>query len=224
MTVVAKAILVKTLKDQVYEYLRNQIQAGELLPGSSINMDKISKKLGISITPLRDALLKLETQGFVNIFPRRGIRVNHLTLEDVKNAYQIIGSLEASALLCFMTRKDKPDVAFLRKCNVQMKAGIEADDFDRYYKNNLNFHNFYILGAGNLDLIRIVENKRRRLYDFQRVRSLFREWEEASIIEHQQIIDFLTGGEYQRAAEFIRDVHWSFGVQEGFIKKYYKFV
>ncbi len=57
----------KSLKDQVYEYLREQLHKGKIKPGSVINMDGTSRKLGISKTPLRDALIQLEMEGFVTI-------------------------------------------------------------------------------------------------------------------------------------------------------------
>jgi len=100
-----KSILnLKSLKDQVYEYLRDQMEKGNLLPGSYINMEETSKKLGISKTPLRDALLQLEMENFVTIIPRRGVIVNPLTLKDIKDYYEIIGSLESQALLSSFPR------------------------------------------------------------------------------------------------------------------------
>jgi DNA-binding GntR family transcriptional regulator len=82
---VEKPILnLKSLKDQVYEYLREQMHRGEILPGSVINMDETARKLGVSKTPLRDALLQLEMEDFVSILPRRGVVVNVLTLQDKK--------------------------------------------------------------------------------------------------------------------------------------------
>jgi len=216
-------VQVKTLKEQVYQYLRDRIQEGELQPGSWINMEQISKKLGISVTPLRDALLRLETEGFVSVFPRRGIRVNRLTGEDIRNAYQIIGSLEAAALLECVRNQPDLDITPLIEATEQMKKEIDGNNFDRFYQHNLQFHNFHLYGAGNPELIRIVENKRRRLYDFQRKKGIYREWETASIEEHRKIIGFLQKGEVRPAADYIRDVHWSYAVQEKYIEKYYEF-
>jgi DNA-binding GntR family transcriptional regulator len=69
-----------SLREQVYHFFRQQMQSGMLAPGASINLNEISKKLAISKTPLRDALIQLETEGFVTILPRRGIIVNKLPL------------------------------------------------------------------------------------------------------------------------------------------------
>ena len=62
-------------------------------------MEETSARLGVSKTPLRDALLQLEMEGFVAILPRRKVVVNVLSLEDIKNYYEIIGALESTALL-----------------------------------------------------------------------------------------------------------------------------
>lgn len=214
-------IQVKTLKEQVYEYLRDRIQEGELQPDEWIDMSAVSQRLGISVTPLRDALLRLETEGFVSVFPRRGIRVNRLTEADIRNAYQIIGSLEAAALIRYTANEKPPDLAPYRQAVRQMEEGIRKEDFTGYYRYNLRFHDCHIRGSGNPDLIRIIEIRRRRLYDFQRRRALYREWEEASIGEHKKIVRYLEKGDFRGAAEYLRDVHWSFPVQERYIRQYY---
>ena len=63
------------MREQVYEYLRDEISNRKLLPGATININEISRQLGISKTPLRDAIIQLETEGFVTILPRRGVTV-----------------------------------------------------------------------------------------------------------------------------------------------------
>ena len=67
------------LRTQVYDYLRDQMRLGVLKPGASINITELSEKLGVSRTPLRDALLLLQANGFVTILPQRGITINDLT-------------------------------------------------------------------------------------------------------------------------------------------------
>ena len=69
---------VKSLREQVYEYIRDQMMTGHILPNTTLNLNQISDHLGISKTPLRDALIRLEVEGFVTIMPRRGVVVNAL--------------------------------------------------------------------------------------------------------------------------------------------------
>lgn len=212
---------VKSLKEQVYEYLREQMRRGAILPGSAIDMEETSKRLGVSKTPLRDALLQLETEDFVTILPRRMVVVNALTEQDIRNYYEIIGSLESMALLKAFDRMTPPDVDAMQGLNDGMREALAAADFDLYYEKNLTFHNTFLNLCGNASLVTLVNNLKKRLYDFPRVKGFVKEWEETSVGEHQALIDLLRAGRSKDAANHIRDVHWSFAVQEGFVRRYY---
>ena len=216
-----RLIIHSSLKDQVYEYLRHQMKIGEIRHDSVINMDSTSKKLGVSKTPLRDALLQLEMEGFVIVLPRRGVIVNRLTLQDIKDYYQILGALESTAIIAASEILKRPDINKMERLNEGMKKAIEKDNFDAFYERNLMFHDVYINQAGNKMLRKTVDVLKKRLYDFPRREGYIREWEETSIKEHQQLVNYLAERKFLNAANFIRDVHWSFKVQEKFIKKYY---
>jgi len=212
---------IKSLKEQVYEYLREQMRTGAILPGSAIDMEETSKKLGVSKTPLRDALLQLEMEDFVTIMPRRMVVVNTLTERDIRNYYEVIGALESMALLKGAGRLRPSDVDGMQALNDGMKEAIAANDFDLYYDKNLAFHNTFLNLCGNDNLVKLVNSLKKRLYDFPRAKGFVKEWEESSVVEHQALIDLLRAGRAQDAANHIRDVHWSFRVQEAFVRKYY---
>ena len=213
---------VKSLKEQVYDFLREQLRRGEILPGSVIDMEETSKKLGVSRTPLRDALLQLESEDFVAILPRRKVVVNVLTVEDIKNYYEIIGALESIAIIKAFDRMSQKDIDYMEQMNREMKQAIEANDFDLYYEKNLNFHSVYLDLCGNEKLIRIVNTLKKRLYDFPRRQGFVKEWEEASIKEHARLIQLLREGKKEEAARFMRDIHWSYEVQQKYIVEYYQ--
>ncbi|MBC7348953.1 MAG: GntR family transcriptional regulator [Candidatus Aminicenantes bacterium] len=215
---------VKSLKEQVYDFLREQMRRGEILPGSVIDLEETSKKLGVSRTPLRDALLQLENEDFVTILPRRKVVVNVLTARDIKNYYEIIGALESIAMLKAFDRLGPQDIDRLEQLNREMKQAIEADDFDLYYEKNLAFHNVYLQACGNEKLMRIVNILKKRLYDFPRPTGFVKEWEQASTGEHARLIECLRRGQKEEAARFIRDVHWSYEVQEKYIIQYYQHI
>ena len=218
-----KGILtIKSLKDQVYDYLRQQMSQGDIRPGSVLNLDATSRKLGISKTPLREALIMLEMEEFVTILPRKGVYVNTLTLQDIRDIYQYIGALEGTALMSAAHRLTSTDIRKMSHLNEWMKNALDEDDFDKYYNYNLEFHNIYISRSGNKKLIKSVNTKKKRLYDFPRREGYVKEWERASIEEHRQIVELIDAGKIRDAAHFIQDVHWSFAVQEPFILKYYQ--
>lgn len=215
---------VKSLKEQVYDFLREQMRRGEILPGSVIDLEETSKKLGVSRTPLRDALLQLESEDFVTILPRRKVVVNMLTARDIKNYYEIIGALESIAIIKAFDRLRPQDIDRMVQLNQEMKQAIEADDFDLYYEKNLAFHNVYLQAGGNEKLMRIVNNLKKRLYDFPRPAGFVKEWEQSSTGEHARLIEYLRHGQKEEAARFIRDVHWSYEVQEKYIVQYYRHI
>lgn len=215
-------INLKSLKDQVYEYLRKQMEKGEIRPGSSINMDELSQKLGVSKTPLRDALLRLEMEDFVTIQPRRGVKVKHLTLQEIKDYYEIIGALESTVILSVFDKLKDSDIDKMRKHLQKMEEAIKDDNFNLYYKYNVKAHNVFLDLCTNKKLVKIVDNLKKRLYDFPRQEGFVKEWEEASIKEHQKLLKLVEQGKKEEAADFMRDVHWSYKVQEKFLKRYYQ--
>jgi DNA-binding GntR family transcriptional regulator len=212
----------KSLREQVYEYLREAMNRGELAPGASINLNEISQQLGISKTPLRDALLQLENEGFVTIFPRRGCIVRALTPDEIRNLYQVIGALEASVVVNEFHKMTPERLGRMKRLNEEMRAALDGDDFDRYYAANLEMHDCYLSLSSNRRLLRIVSTMKQRLYDFPRKKAFVKEWEVASIGEHEQFIRLLESGDAEEAAAYIRDVHWSYDVQKRFIERYYR--
>lgn len=218
-----KSVLnVKSLKEHVYDYLREQMRKGKILPGSEIDMQETSRQLGVSKTPLRDALLQLEMEGFVTIFPRSGVVVNILSRQDIKDYYEIIGALESTALLLAFERIRERETKSMENQVKGMERALNANNFDAYYEKNLRFHNIYLDLCGNENLIKIVRTLKKRLYDFPRQKGFVKEWEIASIAEHRELVKLIKHDRAAAAAAHIRDVHWSFKTQEKYINQYYK--
>jgi len=217
----APLLRVKSLKEQVYDYLRGQMQKGKLSPGSVLDLEEICGRLGVSKTPLREALLQLEMEDFVTIRPRRAVVVNSLTCQEIKDIYGVIGALEAQALASSFSGLRGPQVRTMMRLVGQMGQAMAANDFDSYYDKNLRFHNIYLESCGNDKLIRIVSTLKKRLYDFPRPSRFVKEWEVASIAEHRKLVTFIRQGKKCEAFRFIQNVHWSFAVQEKFIRLYY---
>jgi len=217
----ASPLVLKSLREQVYDHLRRLLNRGELRPGAPLDLDALEARLGVSRTPLRDALLQLESEGFVNILPRRGVEVRPLTRDDVRHLYEIIGALEGAALLAAFPRLGRVETAALRRLNREMKRAVEAGDFDRYYERNLAFHDVFLDRCDNERLVGLVRTLKQRLYDWPRRRGFVKAWERASVGEHAAFARLVAKGETRAAADHLRDVHWSYTVQERFIEAYY---
>lgn len=216
----AGELQISSLSDQVYTYLRKQMNFGDLTPGSTINIGEIAKQLGISKTPLRDALIHLELEGFVTILPRRGVRVNPLHLQDVKNAYDAIGLVEAF-IVKDCIHKIKPEhIKKLEELNEVMLSNIKKNDFSTFFETNLEFHHTYLEVSNNEPLKKFILPIKHRLYDFPR-QNYVSEWEKRNCDEHAEFISFLKEGNGEKAAMVLQEKHWSFEYQEDFIRKFY---
>jgi DNA-binding GntR family transcriptional regulator len=211
---------ISSLSEVVYTYLRKQMNLGNMVPGSTINIGGIAKQLGISKTPLRDALIHLEMEGFVTILPRRGVRVNVLTLQDVKNAYEAIGLVEASIVSSCIDKIETSHVKRLEELNERMISDIERDDFSRLFKTNLQFHNVYLDASHNELMKKFILPNMHRLYDFPR-QNFIPEWEKRNCEEHAQLIACIRNGDGEKGASILKDMHWSFEYQMHYIKKFY---
>jgi DNA-binding GntR family transcriptional regulator len=211
----------KSLREQVYDYLREALNRGDLAPGANLDLNAISRRLGVSRTPLRDALLQLESEGFVTILPRRGCVVNQLTREDIRDLYQLIGSLEASVIRTEFAGITPTVINRMTQLNDEMARALRDDDFDHFYTANLELHECFLGLSPNHRLVDLVRTMKHRLYDFPRKKTFVKEWELRSIDEHAELIRLLKAGDARAAADYIRDIHWSYEVQEPFIDQYY---
>jgi DNA-binding GntR family transcriptional regulator len=213
--------VLKSLRQQVYDHLRLLLNQGELRPGSFLDLDRLEASLGVSRTPLRDALLQLEAEGFVAILPRRGVQVRTLTRDDIRHIYEIVGALEGTALLAAFPRLGPAERRSLRRLNSEMKRAVETGDFDLYYERNLAFHDVFLDRCFNPRLLRLVRTLKHRLYDWPRRRGFVKAWELASVREHAHLVRLVEKGAARAAADHLRDVHWSYRVQERFVEQYY---
>ena len=218
----APSLQTPSLREQVYEHLRAEMARGSLAEGSFVAVDAMAAALGVSRTPLREALLQLAHEGFVTILPRRGFLIHPLTTDDIRHFYQIIGALEAAALRSVGHLLTPEHLAKMRRLNDEMARAVEADDFDAYYALNLAFHDSWLALSDNVRLKAQVASLKRRLYDWPRRQGFVKAWEERSIQgEHQRLLHLLEAGDVDGAARHLQDVHWSYDAQSAFIRDYY---
>ncbi len=194
------------LRTQVYEYLRRELRKEKLKPGMSISMNDLMRNLGISRTPLRDALLQLQNEGFVTFLPQRGIRINELTRKDIENMYQMLGALDSRVLLAVFDRIGSRELDQMKHINDEMGKNLEAQNFPRYWNLNTAFHNVYLNLSNNELILNHINILRQRLFEFGK-----KDWSlrRKHVIhkEHSTLIDLIEKGDGVGAADFMRDVH-----------------
>lgn len=215
---------VRSLREQVYEYLQGEIQAGRLVPGAFIKLNEISAQLGISKTPLRDAIIQMECEGFVSIMPRRGVLLKRLTLVEIREILQILGALESATLRSVFPKITPQRIRRMEKLNQEMRQRIMENSFERfdarYYWMNIAFHDVFLELSGNQSMRQLITTMKRRLYDFPRLADI-KAWEWANCDEHARLIRYIRQGEREAAALFWQETHWGFEAQEQNIRRYY---
>jgi DNA-binding GntR family transcriptional regulator len=216
-------IVPASLREQLYAYLRDQISSGRLEPGAAINIDQMSRELGISKTPLKEAIIKLECEGFVKVLPRRGIQVRALSDQELKGYYEIIGYLESGVVYSTFDALRRPEmIEKFKESNAEQARALGRKQYDRYYHLNLEFHDFFLNLSGNETLKGMVVPMKKRLYDFPR-QSYWDQWEQVNLAEHARFIQCLEQGDRPGAAALIRDEHWGWKKHEPFFMKFYRF-
>ncbi|MEW6265124.1 MAG: GntR family transcriptional regulator [Thermodesulfobacteriota bacterium] len=197
------------LRVQVYKYLRRQLMKGDLKPGAFIRLDDLTKKLGISRTPLREALIQLRTEGFVTFLPQRGIVINEVTLEELIKIYEICGALESRVLVSVFDSIGPKEIEKMSRLNEEMNRHTSEREFDKYLQKNLSFHNVFLSLSRNELLLNYLNILRLRAFDFTR-----RDWERLSrdlnYREHIRLLELLRSRRKEEAAAYLRDVHWSY--------------
>lgn len=212
-----------SLREQIYAYLRDAIQRGSLEPGAAVNIDEMSRELGISKTPLKEAMIKLECEGFVRFLPRRGVQVRGLTGAELRDYYEIIGYLEAGVVGAVFERLRAPAVVRrLKRSNADQARTLKRENFDRYYQLNLEFHDIFLSLSPNQTLHRMVVPLKQRLYDFPR-KAYWPEWEAVNLDEHRRFIESIEAGDRDAAVTLIRDEHWGWQKHEPYFIRFYGF-
>ena len=194
------------LRTQVYEFLRNELKKENLQPGMFISINQLIVQLGISRTPLRDALLQLQTEGFVTFLPQRGIRINELSRQDIEDFYEMLGALDSRALLAVVDKIGSKKIDGMKKINHEMMTNISGSKFSRYWDLNTAFHNVYLSLSSNVPLLNQIDIIRRRLFEFGK-KDWSRKMRQMNYDEHLTLIELIEKRQAVKAADFMRDVH-----------------
>ena len=194
------------LRTQVYEYLRSELKKETLKPGMFISINQIMKPLGISRTPLRDALLHLQAEGFVTFLPQRGIQINELRQQDIEDLYEILGALDSRALLSVFDKISPSKIERMKLLNEKMLDNIGENTFSRYWNLNTAFHHIYLDLSANAPLLNHLQIIRQRLFEFGK-KDWIPKMRRMNYEEHLKMMALIEAGDAIGAADYMRDVH-----------------
>ncbi len=194
----------RPLRDVVCEALRAAIQSGELPPGERLMEIPLAEELGVSRTPIREAIRKLEQEGFVVMIPRRGTYVADITLKDINQVFEIRSSLEELAASLASERITPDELEELERHLVSINDYMENRDFDKIVAADIAFHEVLYSASRNDRLIEIIHNLREQTFRFRSVSMnqpgrLAKTWE-----EHRLLVEALADHNPQQARRIAR--------------------
>lgn len=175
------------LRDRVYQLVQRAIVLGELHPGQRIRDLDLATRLGVSRTPVREALQRLEDEGLVETLPGGLTRIVPLDTQAARQAFPVVAVLHALATRLAVESLAEQDLAFLRQANESLVAALEARDVTGAIQADDRFHNVFVRASANSEVQHALDRlmpKVRRL-EYAQFGSLAGQ---TSVLQHQAII------------------------------------
>ena len=191
------------LRDVVFNTLRQAILTGELKPGERLMEIHLADRLGVSRTPIREAIRKLELEGLVVMIPRKGAQVARITEKNLKDVLEVRRALDMLAVRLACSRMDDEYKKQLREA---------CDEFARVVKNNntkditeadVRFHDIINKATGNDRLIQLVNNLAEQMYRYRLEYIKDAGYHNRLVAEHEEIYSAIMDGDEERAAKAV---------------------
>jgi len=177
------------LHEQVADQIREMIRKGYLRQGQKIAEAEFCRELGISRTPLREALRVLASEGLVQLTPNKGARISRPTLEEIRDMFQVMAVLEGLCAQTAATRRTEGDMARLDALHRALEEAYGERDEERYIQANHEYHKFVQSLAANSALSDIVNGLRQKIFLY-RYRQLYQPGRmDDSIQEHRGLLE-----------------------------------
>jgi DNA-binding GntR family transcriptional regulator len=192
---------------RVYAAVRGAIRNLRLRPGQTVLEREVASALGLSRTPVREALVRLEADHLVRLIPRRGFAVLPVDAADMRRIYEVVEGMEGMAVLLAAERCRPEDVSRLEESVRRQEAALDADDLVAWTEADEAFHQHLLDASGNPHLHRLLDPygdhlHRVRLYTIRR-----RPKPSRSTAEHRTVAEIIRMGN-GRAARELHQSHW----------------
>lgn len=192
------------LRDVVFNTLRQAILRGELKPGERLMEVQLANKLGVSRTPIREAIRKLELEGLVLMIPRKGAEVADITEKSLMDVLEVRKALEELAVQLCCDKITGKEIEELHHAADDFRRILKtSDDVTEIAEADVRFHDIIYLATGNQKLIQILNNLREQMYRY-RVECIKRKESHPILIaEHEEIIRRIENKEKKEAADIV---------------------
>jgi len=198
----------RTSSDEVARILRNLIASGTMRAGTKLDEVRLSERLGVSRTPLREAIIGLEHEGWVRRVPNKGARVVAADERLVREIYPVLGALECEAVRLSGERLVRSADA-LRQVNEKLRR---ADRRPEQHKLDAQFHRMLVEQCENPRLLALIESHWALARRFDGAFERGTANHGGSCDQHEEIVEALVAGKVEGAAELLRE-HWQQGVE-----------
>lgn len=155
------------LRDVVFNTLRQAILRGEMEPGERLMEIQLAQKLGVSRTPIREAIRKLELEGLVIMIPRKGAEVAHITEKDMKDVLEVRSTLEELVVELAIKNATNEKIEELKSANKVFESAIVSKDVVGIVDADVKFHDILYSMTDNARLIQIINNLREQMYRYR---------------------------------------------------------
>ena len=192
------------LRDVVFNTLRQAILHGELKPGERLMEIQLANKLGVSRTPIREAIRKLELEGLVHIIPNKGAFVEGVTLQDVKDIYEIRTLLEGLCARWAAERITQEQLEELEEIVFLSDFHYSKENWDQILELDNRFHEMVYEACASKELTRVLRDYHHYLQRIRRITLEEKARAHASINEHRAIAEALKARDARTAEECAR--------------------
>lgn len=189
------------LREAICESLRNAIKNGKLKPGERLMEVQLAEELGISRTPVREAIRKLEQEGYVIMLPRRGTYVSSVSVHDVQEIFEIRTALEKLAIGLAARRIENEELEQLQKLLTLIEGYIDANEMDKIVETDIAFHDLLYRVSRNERLSSIIGNLKEQLARFRTLSMSYPGRLIETLEEHREMVEAIASGDVEAARE-----------------------
>lgn len=192
------------LRDVVFKTLRQAIITGEIAPGERLMEIPLSKKLGVSRTPVREAIRMLELEGLVVMIPRRGAEVARITEKDLKDALEVRCALEELAVVLACERITPEGRERLKAACIAFREAISTKHVPSIVDRDVEFHDAIFAATDNRRLITLTHNLWEQVYRYRVEYVKDMNYHDVLVSEHDAITNAILMRDAEKARELMR--------------------
>lgn len=193
------------LREVVFNTLRRAILRGELVPGQRLMEIQLAEKMGVSRTPVREAIRKLELEGLVVMIPRKGAEVAHISGKNLRDVLEVRRALEELAGELACKRMTEEELKQLEKANHKFISVLGSDDITVIAQADETFHGLIYQATENDRLIQMVNHLREQMYRYRIEHIKDRSQRKLLVQEHQEIMRALSARDVEATRRTIRN-------------------